>query len=544
VPLGPGDEIVVAPGNHEGSLVPKAVGSPEKPALIRFLPGTHEFTTAGIVSRPWHVSNSCDAPTEPKPIAILVEDARHLRVTGAGADGEGRTLLVMGGRMVLLANHRSSDIAFSGLAFDLKRPTVSEFRVEEAGPDHAVIRVAEGSTFEVKDGRFAWTGDLGRGGVMVQQAIPAEGKCWRQGMGWDPFGPARAEDLGGGRVRLTYAKGNPGLQAGRQFQFRHVFRDSAGGINDRCARITFRDCTFHALTNMGIVSQFTEDLVYERVRFVPPPGTLRTCPCWADALHFSGCRGTIVVESCEFSGLQDDPINVHGTHLRIMGRSGDRQLHLRFMHPQTYGFAAFAPGDEIAVIGHQSLRELPGNPRRKVVAVERRPDDPSGKDWLVTLDGPAPDFGPNDVVDNLTWYPDFTARNNRVTMASCRGFLVTTRGKAVVEGNTFHRCAMPGLLVENDASGWFESGPVQDLLVRGNRFIGCGLRIHPMTKSPEQPVHRNIRIEDNFFDGSGIEATAVQDLSITGNRFRGAVAVEHHHCPGIRIEGNRPDADP
>jgi hypothetical protein len=270
---------------------------------------------------------------------------------------------------------------------------------------------------------------------------------------------------------------------------------------------------------MAIVSQFTENITWQRVRFAPPAGTIRTCPCWADAIHFSGCKGDILVDSCTFSGLQDDPINVHGTHLRIIGKVAENKLHLRFMQPQSYGFAAFAPGDEIAVIHHASLRELPGNPRRKVSAIAPMPGDMSGKDWLLTLDGPAPAFGPNDVVDNVTWYPNFTARNNMVTMDSCRGFLITTRGKVLVEGNTFHRCAMPGILVEDDAEGWFESGSIRDMTIRGNKFIGCGLEINPHTTSRQpDPVHENIRILDNYFDGSGISAHHVKGLTIIGNR--------------------------
>ena len=60
----------------------------------------------------------------------------------------------------------------------------------------------------------------------------------------------------------------------------------------------------------------------------------------------------ILVDSCRLSGMQDDAINCHGTFLRIIGKTGDNQLLMRFMHPQTYGFAAFAPGDEVAVIRH------------------------------------------------------------------------------------------------------------------------------------------------------------------------------------------------
>ena len=531
--LAEGDRVLVAPGVHEFSLTPHAAAAAGKPAVIRFLAGTHEFAPERALSRPWFISNSCDAPTAPKPMGILIEDSKHLRIEGAGDEGKDRSLLLMGGRMIEFVHSHSEDIAWQGVAFDLKRPTVSEIRVVDSEPGRSDIQVAEGSTYSFKDGKFAWTGDLGSGAIMTQQAVPSEGRCWRLGLNWDPFTIAQTvSDLGGGKFRLQFKDGYR-LQTGHQFQFRHIFRDSVGGFNQRSKNLSFRDCTFHALTNMGIVSQFTENLSFQRVDFVPPPQTIRTCPCWADALHFSGCKGKITVEDCRFSGLQDDPINVHGTHLRIIGKTGDQQLHLRFMQPQTYGFAAFTPGDEVAVISHQNLRELPDNPRRKVVAIEAKPGDTSGKDWLLTLDGPAPAFGANDVIDNITWYPDFVARNNHVDMASCRGFLITTRGKALVEGNTFHRCAMPGLLVENDANGWFESGPLRDLTIRGNRFIGCGIKIEPQTRTPELAVHENVHILDNQFEGGGISASGTRGITLKGNRFAGGEAIDVKHCTEV-----------
>lgn len=538
--LAAGDRVLIAPGLHKYSLTPHAEGTEKNPVVIRFLRGVHEFSVEDALRRPWHISNSCDAPTTPKPMAVLVEESKHLNLEGTGASGNDRSLLLMGGRMIEFINSHSQNISWRNLAFDLKRPVVSEFRVEESAPGHSIIRIADGSTYSFQNGKFSWTGDLGSGATMVQQAIPAEGRCWRLGLDWNPFAFAeKVTDLGQDKFRLDFKDGYR-LQTGHQFQFRHIVRDSVGGFNQRSKNISFRDCAFHALTNMGIVSQFTESLAFQNVTIAPPAGSLRTGSCWADALHFSGCKGRISVEGCRFSGLQDDAINVHGTHLRIIEQPSDKQLLVRFMHPQTYGFAAFAPGDEIAVISHKSLCELPNNPRRKVTAIEQKTSD--GKDWLITLDGAAPNFGPNDVIDNLSWYPELIARNNRVDMASCRGFLITTRGKSLVEGNTFHRCAMPGILIEDDARGWFESGPIRDLTIRNNRFIGCGLKIEPQTQTPDAPVHENIRVLENDFDTSGIQASGVRELTIERNRFTTNISIDIKHCLDVRNENNKANA--
>lgn len=524
--LAEGDKVIVAPGTHERTLKPLGGGTEDKPIVIEFQPGVHAFASQGLFRRPYFVSNSSDKPTHPLPIGIFVEKARNLRILGGGVEGAGKTMVLLAGpeRSTYFITDHAENIAFENLSFDIRRPTVSEYRVVEVGENEVLIEIAEGCTYEIKDGRFGWTGDLGGGWIMAQQAIPEEGRCWRMGQ-WDPFTSAKAENAGAspaGRslVRLVYAKGNMGMVKGRQFQFRAVERSVVTAHHTRSKNITMRHCDFHAFTGMAIVSQFTDGLTFDHVRLAPEKGTLRTCPAWADNFHFSGCRGQITVNDCVFSGNQDDPINVHGTHLRILRKTADDQLLLRFMQPQTYGFAAFAPGDEVAVISHGTLRELPGNPRRKVVAIAPSPSDPTGHEWLLTLDGPAPAFGDNDVVDNITWYPDLTVRNCKVDMTSCRGFLITTRGKVVVEGCAFAHCGMAGILVEDDAKGWFESGPIRDLLIRGNTFIGCGIQINPhnSNRDPSQPVHENIRIQDNVFDGGDISAHSTKGLVVTGNK--------------------------
>ena len=529
IKLAPGDTVVIAPGRQEGSLVPMGEGTLAQPIVIRFLPGTHTIGMNDAIRLPMYVSNSCDSAA-PKPIGVLVRNVNHLRLEGGGVEGAGKTTLLYDGRMVQVFNDHSEDITFTGLVFDLKRPTVSEFRALEVGPSHALIEVAEGSEYAVENAKFVWKGEWNPGNF-CQDGIPAEGRCWRSRAprGWTAQGQAEATAtaLAGRKVRLEYPSGGSGLSQSHQYHFRNTTRDSVGVHNARSKDIVFRDCDVYALTGMGFVSQFTENITYQRVNVAPPKESLRTCAAWGDVFQFSNCKGEILVDSCRLSGMQDDAINCHGTHLRIVGKPAANQLLMRFMHAQTYGFAAFAPGDEVAVICHSTLREYANNPHRHVTAVEKKSD----KDWLLTLDGPAPDSGQDDVLDNLTWYPNLTARNNQVSMDPVRGFLLTTRGKVNIENNTFHRCSMSAILIEDDAEGWFESGPVRDMLIHGNTFLGCGIDINPHTRSakPDEPVHENIRITDNRFDGAGVSAKSVKGLTITGNR-----------CPGgavqIRLE--------
>ena len=165
------------------------------------------------------------------------------------------------------------------------------------------------------------------------------------------------------------------------------------------------------------------------------------------------------------------------------------------------------------------LREYEGNPRRRVTALERKSD----KDWILTLDGPLPRFGENDVIDNRTWHPDITVRNNHFSVAPVSGFLLTTPGKAIVENNTFHRCRAYAISMSADSMKWFESAPVRDALIRNNRFIECGVWINPAQDAirADEPIHENIRITGNHFEGAGVNAKGARNLRITGNRSTG-----------------------
>jgi len=540
VKLAPGDTVVIAPGRQEESLVPMGRGTLQKPIVIRFLPGVHTIGVKGTKRLPMYVSNSCDSPA-PKPIGILVQCVNHLRFEGGGVEGPGKTTLLYDGRMVQVFNDHSEDITFTGLVFDLKRPTVSEFHTLEVGASHAVIEIAEGSEYAIENGKFVWKGDWNPG-AFCQEAIPAEGRCWRSRTprGWNAQGQveATATALDGRKVRLDYTTGGSGLNQGHQYHFRNTTRDSVGIHNAESKDIVFRDCDVYALTGMGFVSQFTENITYQRVNVAPPKDSIRTCAAWGDVFQFSNCKGDILVDSCRLSGMQDDAINCHGTHLRIIEKLGTHQVLVRFMHPQTYGFAAFSPGDEVAVISHSNLREYANNPHRIVITFEKKSD----KDILLTLNGPVPNFEKDDVLDNITWYPNLTARKNHVSMDPVRGFLVTTRGKVNIESNTFHRCSMSAILIEDDAEGWFESGPVRDMQISGNTFLGCGIDINPQTKSakPDEPVHENIRITDNYFDGAGMSAKSVKRLTVTGNSSPGGpipIRLEPT-CTETKVENN------
>ena len=148
-----------------------------------------------------------------------------------------------------------------------------------------------------------------------------------------------------------------------------------------------------------------------------------------------------------------------------------------------------------------------------------------------------------DCLENLSWNPSLTVRNCRFESVNTRGLLVTTRGKVLIEGNTFYRTGMNAILIADDAMSWYESGPVEDVVIRGNEFVECAYNSTPnnyaIAIAPENHilvkdyyVHHNIRIENNIFkvyDAPLMTARSVDGLTFKNNK----IIQTHLMDPGV-----------
>jgi hypothetical protein len=277
----------------------------------------------------------------------------------------------------------------------------------------------------------------------------------------------------------------------------------------------------------------------------PEEGSGRTCAAWADILHFSGCSGKIEVSNSYLSAANDDAINVHGTHLRIIERTAENKIKVRFMHGQTYGFTAFLPGDSIDLVHAETLNAYAAN----VVVHSERLND---KDVLLTLKKVVPkDIEANDVVENTTRTPELWVHHTTITQIPTRGILATTRRKILIEHNRFFRVRWTAVLMEDDAESWFESGPVKNALIRNNEFIECGapaISIHPENKVFDKPVHHNITITNNRFvlnnDGKVLFAKSTSGIKFSGNQIKSSKLLdikgvtEFQDCFNIKLFRN------
>lgn len=516
--LSPGDGItVLSPGTFHESMALVARGSSQKPVNIKFAPGKYDFYPDGAFKTQLHISNTNDVPYGLKAIALMVDSSKFVNITGTGA------LINLRGKMIETYINKSNNIKLNGLSYDYQRPTVSEFKVTQLAANYADVQVNKGDEFAVKDSTLTWIGEGWRyqPDSYWQQYNPATRELERLEIGQEQL---RYVNTGANQLRI-YFKQNPGYQKGFVYQNRDVTRDCAGVFIQKSKNIGLDHIRIYFMHGMGVVSQFSQNLRFTHVSVKARSG--RTCAAWADILHFSGCSGKIEVANSYLSAANDDAINIHGTFLKITERLSSTEVKVKFMHDQTYGFDAFSAGDSVGMVNPASLLTYQNN---KLLSVQKL----NNKEFLLKLSKALPaEMQTGDVVENVTATPQVWIHRDTIEKIPTRGILLTTLRKTIIENNVFNRTHNSAIWINDDASGWYESGAVKDVTIRNNLFFECGgpvIGTLPETKIPvTKAVHSGIRILNNkavLKEGLFLSASANSGLRVTGNHVKSKVPVK------------------
>lgn len=518
----------------------------EGPVVLEVPLGRYHFYPQSAIRAPYHVTNTASEEEHfdiTKTIGMLLKGQKQLTIKGNGS------LFMFHGKQTMLLIDGSKDIVIQDLHFDYAQPTVAEMTVVHCEPEACWMEAVlhPDSRYAIQEGRLTWVGEGWRfqSGPM-QLCEPAENTTWRVD-NWLERKTTLVEEVGPGRIRFYFDRGIPeGLAPGRVVQMRDGIRDQVGVLVHESANITFTGCGFHFMHGLGLVGQFSENLVFERLDLSPRAESGRTVAGFADFIHLSGCRGQAVIRDCRFAGAHDDAINVHGTYLQIVGRPAPNQLLVRFMHPQTYGIPAFRAGDEIGFVHADTLVTYGSGRVSEVLRLNPR-------ELLLTLEQPTPrEMRPQDVIENVTWSPEVEITGNLFARIPTRGVLASTRRRIVIHGNVFEGIQMSAILVAADASSWFESGAVEEMVIEDNQFFDCGSETHAVITiapenrevHPEIAVHRGIAIVHNRFEsvcGLLLSARCVQDLVFRGNEISLAFAGEFDQGSAVILEAC-PDA--
>ena len=510
----------VAGSNNQNLMhaLEKASGFKGSPVIIQLKPGRYDFTRAESVKKLYYVSNTTSEVEDADPtkhIALLLKNLKNVTIDGCGST------LMMSGEMTSFVIDQCENITLKNLSIDNCNPTQTELTVKENGENYLIAEVHETSQYKIVNGKLSWYGDGWEFNNGIAQSYnPVSDLTWRS---WSPMnGLKRTVEMSKNLLYMQYDK-KPKVKVGTVFQMRDAIRDEVCGFINRSKNVRLENVNVYYLGNFGIVCQYSNNVAFKHSNFNPKPGSGRTNAGFADFIQVSGCKGLIDIANCNFAGAHDDPINVHGTHLKVVEYVNDRTVKVRFMHHQTYGFEAFFKGDEVELVNAKTLLAvLKGkvvkanldNPRVMTITLDRKiPADVSELEYVV--------------MENVTWTPEVKIVGNRFSRIPTRGILLSTRRKSLIENNIFHGMQMSAILVADDAMSWFESGPVHDLTIRKNTFLECGgpiILIAPEYRNFKGAVHKNITIEQNVFESThpnvtGIYAKGVDGLVIRDNYF-------------------------
>ena len=547
------------PGTGENAIpaIIKAVNECKKhpTSVLLFEKGRYDFMIDSTHRKVYFESNTTNGA--PKNLAILLEGCTGLTLDGANSD------FVFHGSIQPITVDSSDKTTIQNVNIDWDIPMTAQAKIIAVSAKNIDIEIdTKQFPYEIAEGALLFIGENWKArptGFMEYEAnthrIAAgtgdEG-CIRGD--WSKFS---AEELKQGTVRMNGSfTRTPAV--GNYLILRHSKRDHAGIFIQESSNVTLENVNVYHTAGLGILSQFTRNLTYRNVKVIPNSAKNRYISGHDDGFHISNCAGKIAITECEFGGLMDDPINVHGTSVRVIEKMNDHQLKCRFMHEQSTGMNWGHPNDTIGFIEHKSMHTID---KETVKSFELL----TPEEFLVEFANPVPaSLVVGDALENLSWSPSVTIQNCRFGSCRARGILISTPRKVIVDRNEFESSGS-AILIAGDANGWYESGAVNDVTITNNVFKdGCMtsmyqfceaiISIYPIVPEIDslRPFHHNITIENNTFyafDYPVLYALSADGVRFNNNKIIRSVQFKPFHyrkhcltfeaCLNAEVKGNQ-----
>lgn len=525
-------------GSRENAVpyISKAIAqsASKENSVIVFPRGRYDFWTDNASEKELFESNTDVIPFRICP--ILLEGVRNLTIEANGSD------FIFHGRMQPFTILRSSHVTIKNVNIDWDIPLTAQAQVIAVAKNYIDLKIdLKESPYSIENNKLVFIGEGWKSRFWDAMEFDKDSKlivpqtddnCL--GVNWTKY---IASEIEKGIVRFTFPFTRK-PEVGNFLVLRHSARDHAGTFIQNSKNIVFENINLYQTAGLGILSQYSENLTFKNVHCIPNSVKNRVFSGHDDGLHFSNCKGKILVDSCQFSGLMDDPINVHGTSVLITKRISSRQLVCKFVHPQSIGFEWAEANDAIGFIENESMSTIGLG---KVASFKKK----SAVEFEITFKNKVPEeIVEGDALENLTWTPDVTIRNSYFGSNRARGILVSTPGEVLIEKNIFESSGS-AILIPGDANGWYESGAVKNVTIRNNLFKeACLTSIFQFCEAiisidPEipktifnKPFHRNISITGNTFhpfDYPVLYAKSTEGLIFNKNTIQRSIKYSSFH---------------
>lgn len=454
-----------------------------------------------------------------KRIAFQLQGFKDFTIEGNGA------VLLFTGHISPFNLESCCRISIRDLTIDFTRAFVSEGKVTAAGkgffevefPEHYHVDLLQGSLrFREPDREVYPFSSLLEFDPVRKEVAYHVHDYWI----WSDTYPA--EEVGPRRYRL-YREDFGDATVGNILAFGATSRNNPTFTLLDCDGVTLSDVRLYNCCGMGVIAQSSRDIELLRMDVEPTPGSDRIISLSADATHFVNCKGTIRMIDCVFRNQKDDATNVHGWYMSVDKVLSQDRLLLRWRNSGQYGIRFLKPGMKLELVESGTL-EAYAHPTVRSVSYH------NSEYAEVTLSGILPEgVKAGDVVAEDDAYPDVLIQGCYIGNNRARGLLIGSRGKVVIERNTFHT---PGaaILFEGDGRYWYEQSGVRDVTIRDNVFDNClygsatwgNAVISVGSGIPDKEhsrYHKNILVENNVF--RGFDRRIVNLYCVDGFTFRG-----------------------
>jgi hypothetical protein len=333
----------ILPGTDISGQVNALLKQNPQDTEFHLAPGVYHLYPQNAAPFSVSLSNSDQLPV--LKAGLLLSGMRNIKICGHGA------ALVCHGQLSPVAMLDSDHILIDGLSVDYSPTHNGEGVIIKSSPEWADVAVdKEKYPYKIEDERlFFWNGEEY---TPYFGAIEFDAATRRTAyLTGDKFRSKRQEEVSKGIIRF-HGKFDPIPTPGNYVTLRYSPRIHPGILVHHCEDVKLDNITLHNTCGLGILTQFSRDLNYSRIAMrVNEAAGRRVVSCHDDGLHFSNNSGKITVDGCSFHGLMDDPINVHGTALRIREITGPRSLVSEFAHDQS-----IACGSAVRVISRYDMR--------------------------------------------------------------------------------------------------------------------------------------------------------------------------------------------
>jgi len=463
--------------------------------------------------------------------------------------------IIFHGRIVPFICINCKNIKIKNLKIDYDRPFYTQAKVLGIDDGKMEIKIDKGFDYEIKDSYLhakseTWEKNLNKNDCLLWMYDRTHKKGYNIMLGLFgdeifpndnppmPIQQLKIEEAGDRQIIYgdfpqdwDYNNGNNSLLFTHEIRDKNTFTFVGG------SDITVEKCVILHGGAMGIMGMHTHNLTIDGFdTYFDYEGNGRMVTNNADAIHCFNCSGKIEIKNCHMEGLLDDTVNIHNNYFSVK----EIKNNTLTMYSKAAGLKIncmlFCKGDSIRIYKgrtQEAVTEL------KILNIEV---DEKNKVQYFTVEGDTTGISPEDTAENISAQPEISIED--CYFGEFRGTMrLQSRSKTVLENCIFENKEV-SLLFTGDTTYWYESGPVNDMLIKGCTFKNCGIspRLNFFGEveftEKEKYYHKNITVQNCKFEGGGNIAHLrhVDNFVFKNNRCEKDAFITVESCRTLNIE--------